>query len=210
MSIPLELDRDEARELAVRELANPRYDAQPPLWQQALEWLIEQVAQLLARATGALSDVVGAVVLAVIVVVLAVFLIRYGPLARRAASATDPVFGTARRSARDHRAAADAAAAAGDWATAVVERYRAVVVTLADRSLIDLRPGRTAAEAARDGGSALPDLAERLTAGATAFDRVQYGGEAATAEDDERLRELDQAVRTARPRRPDLDLAVPS
>lgn len=209
MSIPVELGREEARELAVRELADPRYDAQPPLWQQALEWLLEQVSRLLDRAAGALGGLAGAVVLAVVALVLVVILIRYGPLARRAASGADPVFGTARRGAGDHRSAADTAAADGDWATAVVERYRAVVATLEERSVIDPRPGRTAAEAARDGGGALPDLAERLAAAATLFDGVHYGDEAATQGDDERLRELDQAVRTARPRRPEANLAVP-
>lgn len=209
MSIPVDLDRDEARDLALRELADPRYESEPPLWQRALEWLIERVSSLLDQASDAIGGTIGAAVLAVIVLVLAVILMRYGPLARRAATGGDPLFGAARRTSRDYRAAADAAAAESRWGTAVVERYRAVVATLEERSVLDPRPGRTADEAARDAGVVLPDLSERLAAAAAKFDAVHYGGQDATATDYEQLRDLDGAVQTARPRQPAPELAVP-
>jgi hypothetical protein len=209
MSTPVELDRAEARDLAVRELADPRYDVEAPLLQRVLEWLLERFAELLARAAGALDSTVGVILLTFVVVLIALILIAYGSPARRAASGGDPVFGSGRRSARSHRAAADAAVDAERWAAAVVERFRAVVATLEERAVIDPQPGRTADEAARDAGVALPDLADQLRAAATLFDRVHYGGEQATAADHNRLHRLDDAVRTARPRPQEAHEAVP-
>ena len=97
-----------------------------------------------------------------------------------------------------HRRLADEAAADQRWADAVRERFRAVVRTLDERTLLDDRPGRTADEAAREAGRVLPDLAAGLTAAARLFDDVTYGDADAGPADDARLRALDQAV-DARP-----------
>ena len=104
------------------------------------------------------------------------------------------------RSAAWHRAAADAAAAAGDVRTAVLERFRAVVRELEERAVLAEQPGRTADEAARDAAARLPGLGERLTAAARIFDDVRYGDRPATAAMDEALRELDAALRGGAPR----------
>jgi hypothetical protein len=103
------------------------------------------------------------------------------------------------RAAADHRAAADAAAARGAWADAVRERLRAIVRGLEERGLLDARPGRTADEAAMEAGLALPSCAEDLRRAARLFDDVWYGGRTATDEHDRQLREVDAAVRAARP-----------
>jgi hypothetical protein len=200
MSLPVDLDRDEARELAQRELSHPRYDPDPSLLQQAAEWVLEKVGELLSRAGGTLSGPAGGVLLALIAAVVAVLLLRYGPLARQRRATPDDVLGGTRRSAREYRAAADAAAAAGDWSEAVVERFRAITVDLHERSIIDVRPGVTADEAAWNAGLVLPELADRLSAAATLFDSVHYGGHGATSADDRRLRELDEAARRTRAR----------
>ncbi|HEX6335913.1 MAG TPA: DUF4129 domain-containing protein [Jiangellaceae bacterium] len=200
MSLPVELDRDEARELAERELANPRYDSDPPLLQQAFEWIVQQLNELLAAAGGTLSGPWGLALLALIVVVVAIILLRYGPPARRR-SLTEAVFGATQRSAREYRAAADAAAEDGRWAEAVIERFRAVIADLDERGFIDVRPGMTADEAARDAGQAMPELASELPPAAALFDAVYYGGHEATRDDDRRLRALETAVRErSRPR----------
>lgn len=212
--VPVELDRDEARELAERELADPRYDSEPPLLQRIIEWLDDVLGELLGAAGGALSGAAGLAVLALVVLLAALIVFfRIGPPSRRGVRRED-VFGPdERRTAASHRSAADAAAAESRWADAVVERYRAVVATLEERSILDPRPGRTAHEAAAEAGALLPEAAERLAAGADTFDAVHYGGHAAAAADDRRLRELDDAVRRARPRitvqdRPDAAPAV--
>ncbi len=61
--VPVDLGRDEAQDLARRELADPSYDAEPSLLQRAVEWLFEQLSELLSRTTGALSGWVGVAVL---------------------------------------------------------------------------------------------------------------------------------------------------
>jgi hypothetical protein len=99
------------------------------------------------------------------------------------------------------RAAAEAAAAAGDWTLALQERFRAVVRGLEERTVIEPRPGWTAAEAAAGAGRALPDLAEQLRAGASRFDGVTYGGRRADAAAYQQIAALDAAVVESRPRR---------
>ncbi|HEX5995488.1 MAG TPA: DUF4129 domain-containing protein [Jiangellales bacterium] len=203
MSLPVDLDRDEARDLAERELANPRYDSDPPLVQQFFEWIIRQINELLAAAGGTLNTPWGLVLLGLIVAVVAIIFLRYGPPARRRRSQADAVFGASRRSAREYRAAADAAAEDSRWAEAVVERFRAIIADLEERGLLDVKPGMTADEAAREAGRALPDLATDLPPAAALFDAVYYGGHEATGDDDRRLRALDAAVREhSRPRLP--------
>jgi hypothetical protein len=110
-----------------------------------------------------------------------------------------PLFALATRSAAEHRRVADAAAAMGDWDTAVQERFRAVIRTLEERGLIEDRPGRTADEAATAGGAVLPASADALARSARTFDSIAYGGRPASPEQDEQLRSLDAAVSTARP-----------
>ncbi|HET6728180.1 MAG TPA: DUF4129 domain-containing protein [Jiangellaceae bacterium] len=198
--VPVDLGRDEARERARVELADPVY-YEPPLLQRIIEWLLERVSELFARTAGALSGPVGlAVLLGLLALVTVVVVRRVGPPARRARTA-GVMFATRRRSSAEHRAEADAAAARRDWRVAVVERYRAVVAGLEERGVIDPRPGRTADEAAADAGAVLPAVATDLGAGARLFDAVHYGNRPATADDDASLRRLDDAARTTRPAR---------
>lgn len=198
--VPVEVGRDEARRLAIRELANPVYDAEPPLPQRVVEWIIERIQELIGRAAGALDGGFGVAILAaVIALVIAVIVMRMGPLARRRGLRSEPMFPTARRTAAEYRAAADAAAADENWSSAVVERYRAIVVGFEERGLLDPRPGRTADEAAVEAGAAFPGLAGELIDASRLFDVVRYGGHAATPIDDERMRRLDDNARAARP-----------
>ncbi|MEK8228078.1 DUF4350 domain-containing protein [Oerskovia sp. M15] len=116
------------------------------------------------------------VVVGVVLVVAAIAYVVAGPvrLSRRARTSA-AVFDDDERSATELRAAATAAAATGDWATAVVERYRAVIRSLEERVVLDPRPGRTAHEAADAAALRLPSLTDRLAAGARLFDDVRYG-----------------------------------
>ncbi len=197
--VPIELGRDEARQLAIRELADPSYDSDPPLLQRVVEWIIDWIQELIGRTAGALDGAIGVAVLVVaLALVVVIVVLRMGPLARRRIR-SEPLFPTGRRTAADYRAAADAAAAREDWSTAVVERYRAVVAGFEERGLLDPRPGRTADEAAVEAGAVFPVHAGDLTAGSRLFDRVRYGGLVATAAEDALLRRLDDATRTARP-----------
>ncbi len=199
--IPVELDRDAAREAARAELARPDYAADRPGPVEALvRWVLQELDELLARAAAAspggyVGLVVGALVLAAALVALRM---RLGALSRTARE-DRLLFVGGERSAAEHRAAAERHAAAEEWAEAVRERLRAIVRGLEERGLLEPRPGRTADEAAREGGAALPEVVADLDVAARAFDEVWYGGRPATAATDERLRAADERIRRARP-----------
>lgn len=210
--VPIDLGRDQARELARQELSQPGYQRDVSWPQRGLEWLLEQFNRLVNGAAESIPGGLATVLILAAVAAIAVLIVlRTGPLARRRAG-KDPIFADERRSAADYRAAADAAAQAGEWSLAVIERFRAVVAHLEERGVIEARSGRTADEVARGAGDLLPSIAPALLDGARLFDRVLYGGRAATNDDDAAMRNLDDAARRARvqaaPER-DPSLAVP-
>jgi hypothetical protein len=116
--------------------------------------------------------------------------------------AADAVFEAGPRTAAQHRADADRAAAAGDWRTAVLERFRAVVRELEERAVVPEQPGRTAGETAEAAGLRLPALAADLRAAARLFGDVRYGDHDAGPDADAGLRELDARLRGAERERP--------
>lgn len=198
---PVEPGRDEAREAAERELAEPAYHADDPsLVEQGVQWVIDRLDELLERAEGvAPGGYAGLAMLGVLLVVAVVVVrLRLGRIGR-VARAEPALFDAGPRTAGDHRRAADAHADRGEWAAAVRERLRAVVRGLEERSLLDPRPGRTADEAAVEAGRVLPACAAGLRTAARTFDEVWYGGRPATAAMDAELRAVDDAVRAARP-----------
>ncbi|HEX4252031.1 MAG TPA: DUF4129 domain-containing protein [Pseudonocardia sp.] len=200
----MDIGRDAAREAAERELARPEYAAaQPSLLVRAVTWLLAKLGDLLSRAAELTPSGYGGLLALVVVLVLAAVAVRLvvGRVGRTAARA-DALFDAAPESAANHRRAADTHAEHGRWARAVRERLRAVVRELAERGLLDERAGRTATEVAAEAGRVLPGCAAQLRAAAQLFDDVWYGGEPATAEMDTRLRDLDEAVRRARPAQP--------
>jgi len=199
--VPVELGREEATRLAREELSKEIYRAhRPGLVRRLLGWLVDRVADLLDKVAGVSpGGHAGLVVLALLVVVAVVAVrLKVGPMGRRAAS--DPaLFAGRARSAAEHRAAADAHAARGEWADAVRERLRAVVRSLEERAVLDERPGRTADEAAAEAGAALPTCADDLRRSARLFDDIWYGGRPAGPDADAALRALDERVRAAQP-----------
>jgi hypothetical protein len=194
--LPVQPDADQGRAWARAELAGPEYE-HPSLVRRALEWLLDRLAHLpLPHGSG--TAITGTLLVAALLALLAWAVWRAGgPLGRRRAAAED-VFDDATRSAAWHRAAADAAAAAGDLRTAVLERFRAVVRELEERAVLAEQPGRTADEATGAAAARLPGLGARLTAAARIFDDVRYGDRPATAAMDDALRDLDAALRAER------------
>lgn len=199
--VPVELGRDDARRAAQAELGKQIYrDARPGLLQRLIGWLWHLLSSLLDRAAGASPGGWPGLLAVVVVVVLAVVALRLrlGPL-RRADGREQPLFTGRARTAAEHRAAADQHAAAGRFDEAVRDRLRAVITGLEERSLLDPRPGSTADEAAAAAAVAVPSSAVALRDAARVFDEIWYGGRTATAEHDRALRELDDAIRAARP-----------
>jgi type II secretory pathway pseudopilin PulG len=210
---PLRRGRDQARGWASEELARREYQAaRPSLVQRVQDWLADLLDRL-PRPHGYDWQVALAVALVIVAVLAAYVLWRAGGVHRRGRAAAVDTFTETLRSADDHRAAADRAEAAGDWSVALVERFRAVVVALADRGLLDLEPGRTADDLARRAGARLPSAAARLLGAAGRFDDVRYGGHAATAADVRSIADLDADLARTRPEEASVDgqagLAIP-
>ncbi len=201
--VPVLPGAEQGRSWAREELAGPGYE-RPGLVRRGLEWLLDQLQRLpLPEGNG--SALATGVLLVVVALLLAWALRRAGgPLARRGAAAGDAVFEAGPRSAAQHRADADRAAAAGDWRTAVLERFRAVVRELEERGVVPEQPGRTAGETADAAGTRLPALAAELRAAARLFGDVRYGDHDAGPDADAGLRELDARLRGGqRNRQPD-------
>ncbi|MFC8364743.1 DUF4129 domain-containing protein [Streptomyces griseorubiginosus] len=198
---PLTTPRDPAREAARRELAKRMYHENDPSWfQRALNAFWDWVSKLFDTASSATPG--GALGL---VVVIAVVLLVAGALwwrlgtPRRSPSSAAALFDDRPRSAADHRAAAEAHAAQGHWNQAVQERMRAIVRSLEERALLDIRPGRTADEAAAEAGRALPSHTDRLRSAARDFDDVTYGGRSATEQSYHRVADLDRDLERTKP-----------
>lgn len=195
-AVPVDIGRDEARERAARELSTPAYAEESSSWvRRALEWAWQRFLDLAEFAGGGtFGRVVIAVVAALLVIAVVVMVRRARPDAGRHHDDA-AIFGDRRLTAAQYRVAADTAAAADDWSTAVVELFRAVAAGLEERGVVESRPGRTADELARAAGSAMPPLRDDLGAATAIFDGVRYGGRNADADDYHLLQRLDTAVR---------------
>ncbi|MGI5501102.1 DUF4129 domain-containing protein [Lentzea sp. CA-135723] len=193
--VPVDLGRDEAREAAVRELSDPAYiSGDPNPLQRALDWILERLGALFAGAGGMSGITAITIIVAVVVLIVIIIRLRTGRTGRALRKSGD-VFGSTILSAAEHRAAAEKAAAAGDFAEAVRERFRAVVRELEQRGVLDARAGRTVDEVAYEAGQAIPGLAPDLRGAAVQFDDVWYGGRPATAEGYRQLVTVDGKVR---------------
>src|SRR5690606_33534144 len=97
----------------------------------------------------------------------------------------------------DHRRAAVAAAAAGNHDAALASWFRALVRQAEVRTVLDVRPGRTATEAAHALTATFPAEHEPLHRSAYLFNAVVYGDRPATAEQAESVRVLDARLQSA-------------
>ncbi|MFC4609334.1 DUF4129 domain-containing protein [Streptomyces maoxianensis] len=199
--VPVDTPRIPAREAAERELSKPMYhENDPSLLQRALNRFWDWVGGIFDAASGATpGGPVGLLVVVLLVIgLIAALWWRLGT-PRRTPGTADSLFDDSPRSASEHRAAAEAHAAAGRWNQAVQERMRAIVRSLEERTLLDPRPGRTADEAAAEAGRSLPGHADGLRASAREFDDVAYGGRTADRQAYLRLRDLDLELERAKP-----------
>lgn len=196
--VPVSPDRDTARRWLVEELARPEYSTQPSLLERLANWflhLFDGAPSVSLPPWYVFVLLLGAVALLVLVARWVTGPVR---LRRRAARSSVVTATDDTRTAAQLREAADAAAARGDWALAVAERFRAVVRALEERTVLDVRAGRTAQEAATDAGARLPQHAGGLTRAATVFDGLVYGHHTAGPSDDAALRALDAQLAAAR------------
>jgi hypothetical protein len=203
IGFPLEpVPRAPAASEAAHELQKKIYrDQRPSLLNRAIDWVIEQLRDLLGRASehspgGGLGLLF---FVALFVVIVGVLIWRFGLPGRGAR--TRPVVDavTPTRSAVEHERQADAYAAEGRWAEAVRERLRGLVAGLVARDLVDNRPGRTAREVAAEASRALPAATEDLSAAVGIFADVWYGGRTANEDHDQRMRAIAARVAATEP-----------
>jgi hypothetical protein len=199
--LPVVPDRDTAREWLSSELQGSEYAERESLLSRLITWVLDWLNSIDWPDTSMSGPQLGVVIAVIVAVVLVLAWLVAGPvrLGRNRTGSAEVLDTDDARTASQMRAAADAAAASGDWRTAVVERFRAVVRSLEERVIIDPRPGRTAQEAAADAGARLPAQAAGLRSGADLFDGVEYGDRVATPGDDADLRALDAEATAARP-----------
>jgi hypothetical protein len=193
--VPVAPDRTEAQQWADEELSHTEYqEKRPGPIVRFLRWLSEKLDQI-DPAQAETPPWLFVVMVALSLITLLVALRMVGsPLNRTVTRPEEPIFSDPTLSAADHREAADRAAGVGDWATAVLERFRCVVRELEERAVIEPRPGRTAVETATEAARRQPELADRWRTAASAFDGVRYGGRPAFPTTDAQLRDLDARI----------------
>jgi Domain of unknown function (DUF4129) len=199
-----DISREAARELARRELSRPEYHRDDPsLLQRLWEWIGERLRSFIdsfdvGGSGGGVSWVALGLIALLIAVAAAIILWWVGGI-QRGGSRRDALLTGELTTARDHRAAAERHAAAGQWAEAIRERLRAIARDLEERVILEPRPGRTAYELAAEAAVALPGFAGELRSAARVFDDVWYGERPASEAEYRQLSDLDQRLRSARP-----------
>jgi hypothetical protein len=216
VDVPVDPDAPQAHDWLADELSKQPYQAAQPtfidrLAQQILEWLGDVIDWLNGNgAAGPQTDFpvwLLAVLVPVALILLVAFLLYGLPRLNRRSSVTGALFGEDdARDAVSMRRAAERAAAAGDYTTAVAELFRSIARGLAERTLVSTYPGTTAREFARQAAAVFPPEAEPLNAAALDFDGVRYLGREGTAGQWAAMVALEQTLRTARPV---LDAAMP-
>ncbi len=195
---------EEARRWAAEELSQPEYrDAAPgwveTLWENFLDWLSTLDGSADAGSTVP-SPVIGLVIAVIIAAAVIIAKPRLNPKARQVKEVFEP---EGELAAGDYRQRAETSAAAGRWGDAVVDRFRALVRSAEDRTILDPQPGRTADEVARDLALPFSTEGQRLDRAAGMFDAIRYGNRTADAGDYRAMASLDDALEALKPvRRP--------
>jgi hypothetical protein len=179
LDAPIDLDRAEAARQAAAELANPAYRAAQPTWLERLvSWLMDQLSELVSRASAAAPGGWWGILGLAVVVGATVVLIRWrvGPIARNRTLelVVDPAI-----PASEYRDRASRSAASGDWEEAVRLRMSAIVRCAEERGLAPNRPGRTVDEFADEICEVAPSAEGPVRRAVAVFDRVRYGGQPA-------------------------------
>jgi hypothetical protein len=179
LDVPVNPDRETAREWAVDELSKREYQTGTGTnWLQSfMEWIQNLIASIGDGFGGTWNGwgLVGAIAIGLGLASLLLWLV-IGPLRRsRGRKVVDDDLGDPDVTAAELAAAAATAARAGDWNAAVIGAYRSLIRSLAERDAIDARPGMTALEAAIAASVAMPTIATDVGEDADVFDAVRYG-----------------------------------
>lgn len=202
LATPLDPDAPEARRWLEDELQKPEYqNAKPTAFDLAMQAIRDWIADLLGGAGGVPGPVVTLIVVLVIVALVVVAFLVFGlPRLRRARRTPLPLFDDHDvRDLGEIRAAADAAARAGDWPRAIEERFRALVRGIVDRDLVQVHPGTTAGAFADAAARPFPSEAGSLASAAAAFDDVRYSDGTGDVVGYDELTRLERRIAETRP-----------
>jgi hypothetical protein len=200
--IPVDPSSPEAQEWLREELARPEYQAAKPTWFDVASKAVQDwLASLFQGPGGDAGPVLLLIVVVVIagLIVAAFFIFGRPRMNRRSALARRALFGAEdARTAADLRVAAERAAGAGDWVTAVEEQFRAIAVALDERTLVHVTPGTTATEFALRAARVAPDESDTLRRAARTFDEVRYLDRPGSESGYQLLVALDQRLQNVR------------
>jgi hypothetical protein len=200
-AVPIDITAEEAQRRADAELSKAKYTGIPQWFTDFLDVIgdaMERLVEMVLGGAGAGGGVSwgGALVLLVVVGIVGVIVWRVGlPRWRRRTIDDSADIGIEQSvSPSAYRDLAEAAAANGDYRTAVRERFRAIVRELEYRTIIAARPSRTALEAAHVVGRALPAAGPPMRDAAELFSAVMYGDAPATVDDWNRILAAETSV----------------
>jgi hypothetical protein len=200
--VPVDPSSPEAQNWLRDELSRSEYQSAKPTWFDLASKAVQDwIGSLFQGQGGDAAPVLLLVVLVVIagLIVAAFFLFGRPRINRRSALDRRALFGAdAARSAADLRASAEQAARLGDWVTAVEEQFRAIAVSLDERTLVHVTPGTTANEFAVHAARIATDEGEALRRAARAFDEVRYLDRPGTEAAYQHLVALDQRLQRVR------------
>ncbi|ALS57781.1 DUF4129 domain-containing protein [Rathayibacter toxicus] len=199
---PLDPDADQARRLLLEEIADPRYRSTEPSWfDRAAQAVHDWFASLTVTADGFPASGGAIIAVAILVGLIACALLLAGRprLARRSAVTGTGLVADDARSTEDLRTLAEAAASRGAWDEALIERFRALVRALDERTVLAAVPGMTARSFAHRASAAFPQLAAALKEAACDFDRVRYLGQVCGVVEYARVAELDRSLTASVP-----------
>jgi Domain of unknown function (DUF4129) len=205
LDVPVRIGREEARRRAAEELAKAKYGGTPQwlvelaervnLWVQRIADLITRI--LVQRDTGGGVNWGFLLAVAILLVAIALVVWRVGLPRWRPRRGEGAVAADSSRPAADYRSLAEQHALSGDWHAAVRDRFRAVVRELETVAILDVRPARTAWEAAYRASRILPTCQQALHAGAESFNAVVYGDRPADSIAYQQMVAVDEQVTAA-------------
>ena len=162
-----------------------------PLLDRIWSWIAARIGELLATLTATTAgSIIGLAIFALILLVLGLLAARFLRTMSRSPEVAAAVVDVPRRSAAEWRAEAEAHEAAGEWRQAVRCRYRALVVDLASRGVVEEVPGRTSGEYRGEVSRNLPPASEAFAGATEVFDRAWYGQRPTGQGEAARFREL--------------------
>lgn len=192
----IDIDRDAAHDAAQNELNKPIYP-RASLGDQFSDWLNDLIYRVAVEGSSFPGGWLALCVLFVVLLAAVIMAVRIARRTMRTNRGADySLFTGQELSAAQHRAHAEQAAAAGDWASAIRHRLRAVARELEETSVLNPVPGRTATELARDAGAALPGLSGELSRAAESFNDVTYGERPGTDAGYRTVAQLDEHLRS--------------